>query len=293
MKVTLGDRARTGRAIDLSDVTGTSVGETVRGVDATWVGADATGSGVDPVAVVAAVRADTGAVECPSPGPVHDHVGLVVPGMTLKRRAALAAAARSRGRIPPQRTELDRVREELDRLDSPSVDLDGRRERAAAAGGEAERLRERVAAVRGRVRALRDAGLDAGEAEAELADAAAALAETETERAAAEQALERARERARAARDARERRLRLEDRAANLERAARAWLAEDVRPAVERGVREAPGSSAESLDDARPVTAALAVARIADIAAPLVLACGRFETAPAAADWLDAPVIRV
>lgn len=285
MRVRLGGRERGGQAIDLSDVSGAAVDAMVS-VD------DATGESVDPEAVVAAVRAETGAVDCPTPGPVHDHVGLVVPGRTIQRRAALAAVARSRGKTPPQQDELDRVHGELSRVDSPSVDLDGPRQRAAAAGSEAERLRERVAAMRGRVRALRDERLDASEAEAELADAAAALAETETERAAAEQALERARQRARAARDTRDRRLRLEDRAANLERAAREWLAEEVRPAVDRGVREAPDSSAESLADAEPVTGALAVARVAELTAPIVLACSRFESASDAADWLGASVIR-
>lgn len=270
MRVAFGDRERSGRAVDLA-------------------------AAVDPARVVAAVRTGDGAVECPEPGPAHDHVGLVEPGMTLRRRAALAAAARSRGLEAPQRDELARVREELATLDPPDVALAAARERAAEAGDERARLRERVAALRGRVQALRDAGAETAtaEAEAELAETAAALAEVETERAAAEQALERARDRARDARDARERRLRLEDREANLERAARAWLADEVRPAVDAVVPDTPGASAEAFADARPVTATLAVARVADLAAPVVLACHRFASASGAADWLDAPVIRV
>jgi hypothetical protein len=42
-----------------------------------------------------------------------------------------------------------------------------------------------------------------------------------------------------------------------------------------------------------PTTAALAVARVADVRAPIVLACRRFRSATAAADRLGAPVIRI
>jgi len=271
MRVALGDRERAGRAVDLADAT------------------------VDPVRVVAAVRTEDSAVECAEPGPAHDHVGLVEPGMTLRRRTALAAAARSRGLEAPQQEELAGVRADLATLDPPDVALAAARERAAEAGDDRARLRERVAALRGRVQALRDAGTGAAtaEAEAELSETAAALAEAETERAAAEQALQRARGRARDARDARECRLRLEDRKANLERAARAWLADQMRPAVDAVVPDTPGASADAFAQVGPVTAALSVARVADFAAPVVLACDRFASAHAAADWLDAPVIRV
>jgi hypothetical protein len=44
---------------------------------------------------------------------------------------------------------------------------------------------------------------------------------------------------------------------------------------------------------ADPVARALAVARVAALSAPVVLACDRFGSADAAADWLDAPVIRL
>lgn len=253
---------------------------------------DLSGGDPDPARIVAAVRTDQSAVECPTPGAVHDHVGLVVPDRTFQRRAGLAAAARSRGSTAPCRDELERVREGLAEVDPPAVGLDELRERVAEAGTERDRLRERVAAVRGKVQGLREAGVDASGAEAELAETAATLAETETRRAAAEQAFEHARRRAREARNVRERRLRLEDRAANLERSARAWLADEIRPAVDRSARATPGGTADSFADAGPVTAVLAAARVAEVDAPVVLACGRFPSAAGAAEWLDAPVIR-
>ena len=44
---------------------------------------------------------------------------------------------------------------------------------------------------------------------------------------------------------------------------------------------------------APPDAMALAIARLARPAAPLVLACDRFADATAAARWLDAPVCRL
>jgi len=150
-----------------------------------------------------------------------------------------------------------------------------------------------VARLQGRVRALREADADAAEAAAELRAAARDLAEAETDQVAAEQALSSARATAREAFDARDRRLRLEDRIANLERDARAELARSIRPAVERAVAAVPGSEADGLADASELAAALAIARVAALDAPVVVACDRFADASRAADWLDARVLRV
>lgn len=277
LRVSLAGRVRTGRAVNLAD------------------------AGLCPRRVVREVRDPAGAVECPEPGPAHAAVGLVAPDVTLDRRAALAAAARSRGRTAPQDASVAAARRAL-ADNAAAVGDDGTREarrRLAAVGDEATRLREGVAALRGRVEVLRERGDDAGRAEALLRERVRALSEVETERAAAEQALERARERARGARDARERRLRFEDRLANAERAARAHLAAAVRPAVERAVGTAPAGAAAACGDADPVadaddvTVALAVARVASLRAPVVLACRRFPDAVTAGDWLDAPVVRL
>jgi hypothetical protein len=147
------------------------------------------------------------------------------------------------------------------------------------------------------VQALRETGADPADAEAELATATRELSETETERIAAEQALERARDRAETAHDRREKRLRLRDRKANLERAARDHLARQVHAEFRDAVAAIPGEGSAGTrpgafegDDA---TAALAVARVADLDAPLVLAVDRFASATAAADRLDAPVLHV
>jgi hypothetical protein len=249
-----------------------------------------------PDELVAAVRdEDDGRVRCPTPGPVHEHVGLVGGRAgALARRHAMAAVARSRGHRAPNREQVETLADRLGALDPPAATLTAARERVAEAGADVTERREHVASLRGRVRALREAGEEAAAtaAGADLADAAAALSEAETERAAAEQALERARRRAREARDARERRLELEDRVANERRESRAALADAVRERVDAAVVAVPGTSATRLADADPVTARLALARVARLDAPVVLAARRFLDAAAAVGWLDAPVLR-
>jgi murein DD-endopeptidase MepM/ murein hydrolase activator NlpD len=234
------------------------------------------------------------AIDCPDPGPVHEHVDVIRTGMAVRRRAALAAAARSRGRTAPQADELAAVRERLDALDAPEIDLRDARRRVADASDEETALRERVATLQGRVQALREVRGERSEersdAESELAEATRRLSAVETERIAAEQALARARERAAANRERRRERLRLRDRADNLRRAAREYLAGTVREAFEDARDAVPaGATGES------VGAALAVARVTELDAPVVLArnVGAFESVDAAARWLDAPVIRL
>jgi hypothetical protein len=237
-------------------------------------------------------------VECPEPGAVHDRVGLVREGMDLWLRGALAAAARSLGKTAPEREALTAARARLSELDAPDVELASARRRLAAAGDEEERLRERVAALRGRVRALDDAGAEAARAEAadELAVATRALTDAETERIAAEQRLDRLAGEARCARDRRERRLELQDRVANLERAAREHLAAAVYERFRAAVATLPGAGDAGTVpgdyEGDPTTAALAVVRVADVAAPVVVATDRLGDAASAAARLDAPVVR-
>lgn len=289
MRVRIGDETWSGRAIDLRD------------------------AGVPPETVAAAVRGrshgdgsrdgpDDCSVTCPDPGPVHEFVGFVRPDSAFSLRPALAAAARSRGHAAPQDAEFAEHRDRLDESDPPAVDLSSARRRVAEASGTEAEARERVATLQGRVQALREtvADADASDAEAELADATRRLADLETERIAAEQALARARKRARTNRTNRRERLRLRDRADNLRRAARDHLADAVRERFETACETVPGgadadvhtdASAAATDS---VGAALAVARVADLNAPVVLAKGgaRFESAAAAAEWLGAPVVR-
>ena len=301
MRVRIGDETWSGRAIDLRD------------------------AGVPPETVAAAVRGrgrgdgsrdgpDDCSVTCPDPGPVHEFVGLVRPDSAFSLRPALAAAARSRGYAAPQDAELAELRDRLDESDPPAVDLTSARRRVAEASGAEAEARERVATLQGRVQALRETAADAGDAKTELADATRRLADLETERIAAEQALTRARKRARANRTNRRERLRLRDRADNLRRAARDHLADAIRERFETARETVPGradaevsahidagASADtdvhidaSTAATESVAAALAVARVADLNAPVVLAGGvaRFESAAAAAEWLDAPVVR-
>lgn len=252
---------------------------------------------VDPERVARAVR--TGAattneprieVAAPEPGPLHDRVGCIRAGMALRPRTALAAAGRSRGWTTEFDDELRAVRRRLEeRGDGPDVpaDPDARR-READSGEEIDRLRERVAAMRGRVAAA----ANPDEAAAALEDAIRSLSEVETAAAAARERRRAGREDAREARDRLQERLRLVDRRGNLERRARRALVERAREPYERALAAVPGCRPPADPfEAPPDAMALAIARVGDLEAPLVLAVDRFEGPEAAADWLDAPVI--
>jgi hypothetical protein len=298
----VGDRQWRGRAIDLTGVD--VAAETIHAA----------------VPAAAPVDCDSGgcrvAVSCPEPASVYERVGLITPETAVRVRTALALAGRSRGLETPHDDALAEARADLAALsgeggsdggkdeidetaDAAAVGDGGRtareaRRRLAELDGEVERLRERVAAVRGRLNARREAGGETADLEAELADSVQSLSERETERVAARETLNRVRDQRRGQRSRRERRLALEDRIANLERAARVHLVDELSgeyAAAVAGVPEA-GSFKDPFD-ADAVTAALAVAQVAQLQAPVVSAVRRFPTAEAAAGWLDAPVVRV
>ncbi|MFB6152093.1 MAG: hypothetical protein ABEJ40_09840 [Haloarculaceae archaeon] len=292
VRVVVDGETRTGRAVDLS------------------AAAESLGRDRLVAAVVAAVRSGSREcdpvdridveIDCPRPGPAYPHVGVIRRDATVQVRTALAAAGRSRGLSTPVDGDLSAARERLSDLPDPDdVDAAAARKRLAGTDDAVERLRERVAALRGRIQAGREAGRDVADLRDELAEATRKLSEHETERAAAREDLERAERRAREARDARERRRRLEDRIANLERTARAHLVDDLRAEYAAAVAAAPGTGPPGgarIDDpfdADAVTAALAVGRVAELRAPVVLAPDRFDGPRAAADWFGAPVVRV
>ncbi len=236
---------------------------------------------VDSDALAAAIRGDPSphSVKCPTPVPVHERVGVVRPGASLAERGALAAAARSRGLAAPQEDERARLRERLGSFDSP----DHAPRPSPPLEGNLARLRERVAELRGRVRAAEDRDEDPGDARQRLREAATRLSELETERAAATEARELARER----RDRREERMRLEDRLANLDRAARAHLADAVREGYRIALAAlAPATASDEVD---AVTKALAVLQVARVRATVVLVSDRLDPA-AAVEWIGAPV---
>lgn len=273
MRVVLADDVREGRAIDVR------------------------GRSIRPDALLDAIREDDGFVECPRPGRMYDHVGRLEPDMHLSLRAALAAAARSRGLRSSYDEKLDELDREIASIEVESVDLAAARERKATAGADVAALRERVARLRGRLEAAREAGRETGEASAELRDAITALSEAETAELAAEQALDRAEREARAARDERERRLALVDERENLARRARAELARREFPRFRRGIAALPartpvGAEHETFDG-DDFVAGMAVARIASVRAPIVLADGPFDEAVTARAALDAPVVLV
>ena len=280
MKVRVAGEVWRGRAIDLREL-------------------DCRKFDIDAGTVAEAIRGRTVdglVIDCPDTRPVHRHVGVLTSSTTASRRVVLAAAARSRGYTAPQADELAELLERLAELESSAAERhDGRdllraRERVADASDVEAGLRERVAALRGRVQALRETA-DPERAETDLAEATRRLSEVETERIAAEQALAHAREQARAIRETRRERLRLQDRAGNLRRAAREYLSARVSDDFEKAREAIP----DDADLAESVETALAVARVADLDAPVVLASGvgPFESVADAARWLDAAVVRV
>jgi hypothetical protein len=262
---------------------------------------DLTRASVSVDTLVRALRSDHEvdgvSATCPPPSEAHATLGRVDDENSDSIRTLLAAAARSRGMRAPESEELVAVRRRADAVDVPEFDLSAARQRAAETSDETDRLRERVAALRGRLREREVLGEPTDEINAEFVEAVGRLSEVETERIAARQALERAERRARDARTTRERRLRLEDRAANLERAARKRLAGAVYGEFAAAVRSLPGRAVPGASpreyEGDRVTAHLAAVRVARLSAPVVLAVRRFDSAREAAVRLDAPVVRV
>ena len=261
----------------------------IEGTHYTGDAIDLRGESVDRRALVAAIRRDDSpyAVDCPSPGPVHERAGVLTPAMSVKSRTALAAAARSRGVDTPHDERIEHLAEELAEL-ADSIEGDGATLPDGPPPDDVARLRERTAELRGQVTALEAVGADPTDARARLRETAGRLSELETRRIAADQRRERIRER----RDRRERRLRLADKLANARRDARASLVDAVRERYASAVAEVHEPTADPFAVPAPV-AALGVLRVAQVRAPVVLAVDRFERPASAADWLDAPVVRL
>lgn len=256
-------------------------------------------AGVAAQTVARAVRegcADDGdrevKIRARQPHGVHERVGCVHPEMGLRIRTALAEAARARGFSTAFDSEIRDCRDRLADLCVADVSTDEEREALAAASEETDRLREEVAERRGELTARRDGDGESGPVAQQFRDAARKLSEAETSATAARQTLRRRRREARDARDRLEQRLELEDDLANLQRRARSRLVDRVESAYESAVTAVPGSESRTDPfDVDAVTAALAIARVADFDAPVVLACDRFDSPQAASAWLGAPVV--
>jgi hypothetical protein len=219
---------------------------------------------------------------------LYDHVGVVAPGLSLRRADALAAAGRSLDVETSVDAERREVRAKLEPLAEPVPSRTAVRRRLAETATELDAKRERVATLRGRLQEAGDEHF--GD---EYRDAIRELSEAETDHVAAREALAEARRRARTVRDARESRFRLEDRLGNLRRMARRERIEAVEPMADAAVANAPGCEADRYADADPISAALALIRVGRVDPPVVLACGRFENRRAAERWLDASVYRI
>ncbi|AFK17968.1 hypothetical protein E6P09_04245 [Haloferax mediterranei ATCC 33500] len=257
MRIRLPDgTVRAGRTSDLSDV------------------------GLDPAAVVDAVRTPDGAgddiqspaatdsglwVDCPTPGPGYDRLARIpVPESPPSRGQLLVAVGRSRGLQTPVDDELAQLEARLaehegqteddspDHIVPSASELREARRRVAAAGDDQTRLRERVATLRGRLNAHREAGDDASAAstQSELVEIATKLSEVETERIAAEQRLEALERAARRARDGREERLRLHDAIANRRRERRSYFCAELSEEFDDTVRELTAEFFEPTDAA-------------------------------------------
>ena len=232
-------------------------------------------------------------VDCEAPTPVHDYIGHVHPEMGVRTRTALATAGRTRGLETPHDEEIERIESKLAAISVEETELEQRRREQADEHEQRERLQEAVATTRGRLAACRERGLDTAELERRLEAQIRELAEAETTATATTQSHEQARERARHGRDQRERRFRLEDRLANRRRDARRWLVEELESEFRAAIGELADRPVEEPFDCRPVVAGLAVARVAEYSAPLVLETDRFESTAAAHEYLDGPVVRI
>lgn len=262
----------------------------LRDVERTGPAIDARALDIDPHDLLAAIwNPNSAVVSCPKPPPVYEHVGHIEPTTTVSRRTAIAAAARSHGQGSSFDDEIQDCRRELAAIDVPAADVPAAIEALADAAEDVDSLRDSVARLGGVVAASDiDAEQDAA-AQSSLQDAAAELAAAETTHHAARQELSRERNRQRAANDARERRLALEDRLANLQRAARRELAERNADRVRRALDAAP----DWPDAGGDVRLALAVARTAAVRAPIVVEDGPFRTPGQARACLAAPVVLV
>jgi hypothetical protein len=261
------------------------------------VSVDAVAAAVQASGVVSTTTGCEVRVCAPRPGVVHEHVGAIGPGTTVALRSALAAAERTRSGTVDGVEALAAAREALATIEVPDVDVAGARERVAAAREAAEAVQVDVAAARGAVRAREELDADVDAGRDRLRAAVATVSERKTELVAAEQALARARARAREARDARSRRLALEDRVGRLERDVRANRVRAAWPAFRAAVAAVPGGD-ETAVGSNPgsfaggdATAALAVARVADVSAPVVVGTDRFDAPADARRVLDAPVV--
>lgn len=282
MRVAGAGWSRTGAAVDCRD---------------RKAAADAFAAAVRAAGAVSTTKGGELRVRAPQPGVVHEYVGVIRPGTTVVVRAALAAAERTRPGTVDGVAALAEARESLAAVEVPDVDVTGARERVAGAREAAEAVQADVAAARGAVQAREDLDGDVDAGRERLRAAVATASERETELVAAEQALARERERAREARDARTRRLALEDRVGRLERDVRANRVEAAWPAFRAAVAAIPGGDEAAVGSdpgsfaGEDVTAALAVARVADVSAPVVVAVDRFDAAADARRALDAPVV--
>lgn len=232
-------------------------------------------------------------VEAPPPGPVYEYVGTLVPDRTYATQAALAATARARGLCSQHATTLTELAAEIDRLAASSGETAAEAKQTIATT-DVETLRERLDTLRGRIEEQRQTGSADPALVEEFRDLAATLSERKLETTAAEQAHRQAQAANAQRREQLERRLQLQDRYHNLERQARRELADRLETQFTRALAAVPGDSTAT-DSKLPtdVTAALAVARLAPVRAPVVVACGRFETAVAARAALHAPVVLV
>lgn len=250
---------------------------------------DARDRSLDADSVLAAIRdPDDPLVSCPPPGPLHDHVGHLHPGLSLARGPATACAARALGLETSHDEELERLRDAIAAVTVPDADVPDAVATVADAEDSVDELRDRVARLGGIVTASQDPDRRA-ETRSDLRAAAAALADAETTVAAAREALARERERQRAANDARERRLRLEDRLGNRQRTARRELADALTERLARARTAVPnwrGAGADAI-------LGLALARLAPLRAPVVVEDGPFRTAVQARGCLAAPVVLV
>ncbi|WP_410765923.1 hypothetical protein [Haloferax sp. DFSO60] len=264
-------------------------------------GIDLLGFELDAETVADAVRDEASVpeltIDCPAPGPGHETLGVVSSSLSSPGNL-FEAVGRSRGESSPADSDLARLearrRDVSTSANATPPDLDSARQRVAETGADVARLREETAALRGRLTAHREAEDDGAVADVgrKLRETTTKLSEVETERIAAEQRLSALEREARGVRDQREERLKLEDALDNRRRESRAYFSDRYASAAEQTAETLADFASGSVAFDSLLTT-LACIRLADLDAPVVLACDFFDDAETAAAALDTPVIRL
>lgn len=222
---------------------------------------------------------------------VYQYIRVITRDMSLNRRAAIAAAARSSGFQSSVDREIQETQGEILAHSPlpPIPDLHTYQADLNNAESELETLDEKVATERGRMQKEMEWGLDPS-AISTYKRLLQEWAEAKARATAAKERLQQAEQQQYRNRTSREAHLRLTDKLHNLERKARSELVTQLEETIDHAISCAPGT-AKSLPEATDSIVALAIARVATVKLPIVLVSSCFSSPHSAAEYLRSPII--